>query len=182
MNLLKRLGLFVVSFFLISCGGGQAPQGGEGGTAAQQEATPKEAFLALLHALADQDWGTVYDSITAESKKELTDGFKEMMSQVEQNPERAKAISEQTGMDFEKMKAMDDKEMFGYIMGQFMQEEGASKDLPTHDEIAKIEILEEKVEGETATLKFKGPDGKEDTVTLAKQDGVWLINFKDIAS
>ncbi|WP_374605534.1 DUF4878 domain-containing protein [Arenimonas sp.] len=41
-----------------------------------------------------------------------------------------------------------------------------------------IEILETKIEGDTATVRYRNPEGKETTDTLVKEDGEWKVDFK----
>ncbi len=41
----------------------------------------------------------------------------------------------------------------------------------------KIEILESKVEGERATVRYRNPEGEESTDTLVLEDGEWKLDF-----
>ncbi|WP_160171924.1 DUF4878 domain-containing protein [Arenimonas donghaensis] len=41
----------------------------------------------------------------------------------------------------------------------------------------EIEILETKIEGDKATVRYRNPEGKEDTETLVKEDGEWKLDF-----
>lgn len=41
----------------------------------------------------------------------------------------------------------------------------------------KIEILETKIEGDKATVRYRNPEGKEETDTLVKEDGEWKLDF-----
>ena len=41
-----------------------------------------------------------------------------------------------------------------------------------------IEILETKIEGDTATVRYMSPEGKEETDTLVKEDGEWKLDLK----
>ncbi len=41
-----------------------------------------------------------------------------------------------------------------------------------------IEILETKIEGDSATVRYRNPEGKETTDTLVKEDGEWKLDFK----
>lgn len=40
-----------------------------------------------------------------------------------------------------------------------------------------IEILETKIEGDKATVRYRNPEGKEETDTLVKEDGEWKLDF-----
>lgn len=40
-----------------------------------------------------------------------------------------------------------------------------------------IEILETKIEGDRATVRYRNPEGKEETDTLVKEDGEWKLDF-----
>ncbi|HEX5694017.1 MAG TPA: DUF4878 domain-containing protein [Arenimonas sp.] len=40
-----------------------------------------------------------------------------------------------------------------------------------------IEILETKIEGDRATVRYINPEGKEDSDTLVKEDGEWKLDF-----
>ena len=42
---------------------------------------------------------------------------------------------------------------------------------------AEIEILETKIEGDKATVRYRNPEGKEETDTLVKEDGEWKLDF-----
>lgn len=41
----------------------------------------------------------------------------------------------------------------------------------------EIEILETKIEGDKATVRYRNPEGKEETDTLVKEDGEWKLDF-----
>jgi hypothetical protein len=41
-----------------------------------------------------------------------------------------------------------------------------------------IEILETKIEGDRATVRYRNPEGEEDTETLVKEDGEWKLDFQ----
>jgi len=40
-----------------------------------------------------------------------------------------------------------------------------------------IEILETKIEGDKATVRYRNPEGKEETDALVKEDGEWKLDF-----
>ena len=40
-----------------------------------------------------------------------------------------------------------------------------------------IEILETKIEGDKATVRYRNPEGKEETDSLVKEDGEWKLDF-----
>ena len=42
---------------------------------------------------------------------------------------------------------------------------------------AEIEILETKIEGDKATVRYRNPEGKEETDTLVKEGGEWKLDF-----
>ena len=52
-----------------------------------------------------------------------------------------------------------------------------SKPAPTEAPAGKIEILETKIEGDKATVRYRNPEGKEETDTLVKEDGEWKLDF-----
>ena len=41
----------------------------------------------------------------------------------------------------------------------------------------EIEILETKIEGDKATVRYRNPEGKEETDSLVKEDGEWKLDF-----
>ena len=41
----------------------------------------------------------------------------------------------------------------------------------------EIEILETQIDGDKATVRFRNPEGKEETETLVKEDGEWKLHF-----
>lgn len=42
----------------------------------------------------------------------------------------------------------------------------------------EIEILDTQIEGDRATVRYRNPEGKEETETLVKEDGEWKLDFK----
>lgn len=66
--------------------------------------------------------------------------------------------------------------MITAVMSEPAKAEEMKKQVKEGCETAKpIEILEEKIDGDKATVRFRNPEGEEETQQLVKEDGEWKI-------
>lgn len=68
--------------------------------------------------------------------------------------------------------------MISAVMAEPEKAEQMKTQIKAECENAKpIEILETKIEGDRATVRYTNPEGKEETDTLVKEDGEWKLDF-----
>lgn len=68
--------------------------------------------------------------------------------------------------------------MIAAVMAEPEKAEQMKAQIKAECENAKpIEILETKIEGERATVRYTNPEGKEETDTLIMEDGEWKLDF-----
>lgn len=68
--------------------------------------------------------------------------------------------------------------MISAVMAEPEKAEQMKTQIKAECENAKpIEILETKIDGDRATVRYTNPEGKEETDTLIKEDGEWKLDF-----
>ena len=140
--------LFVLGILLAACGGG-----GPGGT-------PQETFDAMKSAMESEDWGTIFDIMSPDRRKELENELKG----------DEEDVGAMIGKSAEDVKSMSVREVFVEVMAKFVE-----MDRSKIDQAKKAEFVEEKIDGDHATVKIKVGDD-EDTVRMVKVDGKWYLD------
>jgi hypothetical protein len=133
--------------------------------------TPEGTFEALKKATANEDWGVMYDLQSKDSQKGL-DSFSEIPANVaKMGDDKAKESFKKefgsTPEDFLKLSGRD-----RWIkLAKGMKETDKTEFKKAKD----LSIVECKIDGDKATVKFKGSDGKSGEIKMVKEDGKWKI-------
>jgi major membrane immunogen (membrane-anchored lipoprotein) len=139
---------------LVACGGGS----GAG-------STPEDSFEAAKKVAADRDYAGMVDLISPSMLAKLEEQWKKGM----EGP-GAEMMAKMLDMSADEMKAMSFSEYMAAMM-----EKQAEKDPETVDAMKGATIKDKKVEGDRCTLTVTQADGKEEKVTLVREDGKWYL-------
>ncbi len=158
-----RIGVAVLAGLLLfaACSGGSA------GT------TPQATFESMKKVAGAKDWGGLYDLVEPSAREEAEKNWQEQKKKLD-SPEGKMGLKMMAGMfglDAEKIPEMSMKELFVAMLEKF-------SDMPQGkkvQEFAEATILDTKIDGDKATIKFKA-GGKEDSMNLKKVGGSWYLD------
>jgi hypothetical protein len=143
------LALIATGLLFAACGGSGAA------------ATPEAAFKAVQSAVKARDWGQFHDLLAEEGRNQFRDDYEGL----KEDPSEAEEI----GLKPEDVADLEFRAFFILMMEK--EAEGMDE---MFDKFAEAEILDVKVEGDEAEVKFKIEDDEE-TMEFRKVDGAWLV-------
>ncbi len=152
-----KLSVMILALGLLmgACGGG-----GPGDT-------PEATFEALKSAVANHDFGGMFDMMAESTKEQM----KPMFDALKAAPEaQQKAMCEGMGIDAGSLDGMSFRDFF--IM---RGEKAAEEEEDDFENMKDAEIIETKIDGEKATIKYKA-GGETDTMKFILVDGKWVID------
>lgn len=143
--------LIAVAFMVVGCSKSGAAK------------TPGEVVKAYFKAMEDGDGKTMANCISK-------DALKKAAEDIRKDPENAKRLgfseAELKGSDKEIVEKMFAK--FGPMVKALAEAFGQELDM-------NVTIVDEKIEGGKATVKFKGSKGEEQEASFVKEEGAWKI-------
>jgi hypothetical protein len=114
----------------------------------------------MKNAASSQDWGTIWELMTPDRRKQLEGSLKGEEDEVA-------AMLEMSADD---VKSMSVKDVFVAVKEKQM--EGNEEDM---EKAAEAEFVKEEIDGDNAKVTFKS-EGRERTLDMIKVDGKWYID------
>jgi len=134
--------------------------------------SPRAVFGDFTKAMRDGKWDTVWEMLSAKSRKSFEDeGYKKMKEIIEAMPaDLKKEKVAELGVTHEQLLKMSPRQFFVLIM----QKTNASKEFlkdSSRDEVEKVQVKNGK-----AKLKIRG---KNEVATMVLEKGNWKIEFEE---
>jgi hypothetical protein len=150
--------IVLVAFLLSSCSLGQKPRDG---------------FKTFLKAIKAKDWNRTWDAVSSNTHKSFEESeYKPMQEKIKAMPADSQKNFKipRLGITPDKILAMNIKEYFGFVM----EKSGLAEQIVRQANPDSLEVEQETIKGDKATLKLKGQKGE---IPLVREKGSWKVEF-----
>jgi hypothetical protein len=134
--------------------------------------TPEGTVQAFVNAFNAKDAGAIYDMLSSSGRASVEEGLKELKNATEEERAQACAFMQIDPADIDTMTGRD---MFIANMTFVFNMVEAAEKMGGQTTAASFDITDTKIEGDKATVTGVNNDGREDSIELIKEGGVWKL-------
>lgn len=134
--------------------------------------TPEGTFESLKKAAANEDWGVMYDLLCKDGQ-DFMDAFTEAGAKAAMmGDDKAKeSFKKEYGSSPEDFLKLPGRDRWIKLLKTGMKDADRSE----FKKYKELSIVECKTDGDKATVKYKGADGKSGEVKMVKEDSKWKL-------